>query len=328
MDNMESATDDELIRRNERLLNLRELDLEIKQRELDLALHLNDLQEREAALMRRKTTIGAELQYELALELARVEMHENEIRARHDALEVELRKREEALAKRELNISEREWTLRAKEDQPKGEMAKVYGALNLRSSDRPVDRVTAAGLKSGISAVVCASTSTPENSASESREQARAGYLSGLRGNDEVDNYVLADGSLIHKAPQLDSDLTDLVAKADDLRRHLAAARLSADLDRVMKMIDETVSNVMELNVKHEQNEFHVEADRDHEMLLEASVVHSTVAEAPVSTEVGSAFKEIKATPEVMLSADPTIRILQLEAQAERLKTKIRNYDR
>ena len=48
MDNMESATDDELIRRNERLLNLRELDLEIKQRELDLALHLNDLQEREA----------------------------------------------------------------------------------------------------------------------------------------------------------------------------------------------------------------------------------------------------------------------------------------
>lgn len=49
---MENA--DDVVNRNERLLNLRELDLEIKQRELDLALHLNDLEERESALMKRK----------------------------------------------------------------------------------------------------------------------------------------------------------------------------------------------------------------------------------------------------------------------------------
>ena len=83
---MENA--DDVVNRNERLLNLRELDLEIKQRELDLALHLNDLEERESALMKRKTAISSELEYELALELARVESHEKEMRARHDALEV------------------------------------------------------------------------------------------------------------------------------------------------------------------------------------------------------------------------------------------------
>lgn len=49
---MENA--DDVVNRNERLLNLRELDLEIKQRELDLALHLNDLEERESALMKEK----------------------------------------------------------------------------------------------------------------------------------------------------------------------------------------------------------------------------------------------------------------------------------
>ena len=51
---MHTTTNDEELRRNERLLNLKELDLEIKQRELDLALHLKDLEERESALLARK----------------------------------------------------------------------------------------------------------------------------------------------------------------------------------------------------------------------------------------------------------------------------------
>ena len=84
---MLSITDDEELHRNERLLNLKELDLEIKQRELDLALHLKDLEKRESALIARKNAIAAELTHELALELERVRTHETSIIARHDVLE-------------------------------------------------------------------------------------------------------------------------------------------------------------------------------------------------------------------------------------------------
>ena len=74
--------DDDELSRNERLLNLREIDCEIKERELALAEHLKDLEAREAALNQRKKDIAAELQYELAMELEKVTKHEAEVLAR------------------------------------------------------------------------------------------------------------------------------------------------------------------------------------------------------------------------------------------------------
>ena len=125
---LELEQDDELTR-NERLLNLRELDCEIKERELALAEHLKDLEEREAALNQRKKDIAAELQYELAVELDKVRQHEEEVRARKAALEAECQAREDALKKREILIAEREWVLRAQEDRPKGVMGQVFANL-------------------------------------------------------------------------------------------------------------------------------------------------------------------------------------------------------
>ena len=108
---------------------LRELDCEIKERELKLAEHLKDLELREAAVTQRKRDIAAELQYELGLELEKVRAHEEEVRRRKDALDAEVKQREDALARREILVAEREWTLKAKEDAPKGVMGKVFENL-------------------------------------------------------------------------------------------------------------------------------------------------------------------------------------------------------
>jgi len=322
---MENA--DDVVNRNERLLNLRELDLEIKQRELDLALHLNDLEERESALMKRKTAISSELEYELALELARVESHEKEMRARHDALEVEFSKREEALAKRELIISEREWTLRAKEDEPKGEMAKVYGALNLNSSERYFDSITKAEPPSRISGLGGGGSIATRDRMAAHESRKPAGVKNDLESRIEQHDALLTNDNSFYKAPQTDSELADLAAKANDLRRHLAAARLSADLNRVKKLVDETANGVMSLDVRCEQNESRIGAD--HSTLLEAASIFSTEEkEAKISTSLDSSFKQSKAASGALLSADPVIRALQLEAQAEKLKSRIRHYER
>ena len=125
---LEHVDEDDLTR-NERLLNLRELDCEIKERELKLAEHLKDLELREAAVTQRKRDIAAELQYELGLELEKVRAHEEEVRRRRDALDAEVKQREDALARREILVAEREWTLKAKEDAPKGVMGKVFENL-------------------------------------------------------------------------------------------------------------------------------------------------------------------------------------------------------
>ena len=126
---LEHVDEDDLTR-NERLLNLRELDCEIKERELKLAEHLKDLEIREAAVTQRKRDIAAELQYELGLELEKVRAHEEEVRRRRDALDAEVKQREDALARREILVAEREWILKAKEDAPKGVMGKVFENLD------------------------------------------------------------------------------------------------------------------------------------------------------------------------------------------------------
>ena len=133
---LEHVDEDDLTR-NERLLNLRELDCEIKERELKLAEHLKDLELREAAVTQRKRDIAAELQYELGLELEKVRAHEEEVRRRRDALDAEVKQREDALqARREILIAEREWTLKAKEDAPKGVLGEVFEPTSRRWARR------------------------------------------------------------------------------------------------------------------------------------------------------------------------------------------------
>ena len=122
--------DEDDLTRNDRLLNLRELDCEIKERELKLAEHLKDLEMREAAVTQRKRDIAAELQYELGLELEKVRAHEELVVKRKELLELEVSRREQMLARREILVAEREWILRAKEDSPKGFMGAVFANLD------------------------------------------------------------------------------------------------------------------------------------------------------------------------------------------------------
>ena len=337
---MLTTTNDEELRRNERLLNLKELDLEIKQRELDLALHLKDLEERESALLARKNAIAAELRHELALELERVRIHEESIKARHNALEFHVDKREKALAKRELVLSEREWTLRAKEDDPKGVMAQVFSALEPESpvfrcsqaSTLARDATTASTLDEGTQA---AETRTRVNSAKRER-----GEILNPAGVDfeQVTQSTDKSRSLVTRGVQ--QDLADLINKADDLRGHLSAIRLSAELNHVTMLVDEAVHDVIELHARNARGAFEQECLVNQAQVqfgASAERLLTKVADNRPETNVHQiAFAAVdhrvtksnsKSIHNIMSSGDPAIRALQLEAQSERLKERIRDFE-
>ena len=335
---MHTTTNDEELRRNERLLNLKELDLEIKQRELDLALHLKDLEERESALLARKNAIAAELRHELALELERVRIHEESIKARHDALEFHVNKREKALAKRELVLSEREWTLRAKEDEPKGVMAQVFSALE---PERPVfrcseastfarDATTASTLEEGTQA---AETRTRANSAKRER-----GEILNPAGVTFEQVTQSTDNSRSFVTRGVQQDLADLINKADDLRGHLSAIRLSADLNHVTMLVDEAVHDVIELHARNGRGAIEQECHVNRAQMQFGAIADLTkIADNRPDTNVHQiAFAAVdhrvtksisKSIHDIMLSRDPAIRALQLEAQSERLKERIRDFE-
>ena len=335
---MHTTTNDEELRRNERLLNLKELDLEIKQRELDLALHLKDLEERESALLARKNAIAAELRHELALELERVRIHEESIKARHDALEFHVNKREKALAKRELVLSEREWALRAKEDEPKGVMAQVFSALE---PERPVfrcseastfarDATTASTLEEGTQA---AETRTRANSAKRER-----GEILNPAGVTFEQVTQSTDNSRSFVTRGVQQDLADLINKADDLRGHLSAIRLSADLNHVTMLVDEAVHDVIELHARNGRGAIEQECLVNRAQMQFGAIADLTkIADNRPDTNVHQiAFAAVdhrvtksisKSIHDIMLSRDPAIRALQLEAQSERLKERIRDFE-
>ncbi len=335
---MHTTTNDEELRRNERLLNLKELDLEIKQRELDLALHLKDLEERESALLARKNAIAAELRHELALELERVRIHEESIKARHDALEFHVNKREKALAKRELVLSEREWALRAKEDEPKGVMAQVFSALE---PERPVfrcseastfarDATTASTLEEGTQA---AETRTRANSAKRER-----GEILNPAGVTFEQVTQSTDNSRSFVTRGVQQDLADLINKADDLRGHLSAIRLSADLNHVTMLVDEAVHDVIELHARNGRGAIEQGCHVNRAQMQFGAIADLTkIADNRPDTNVHQiAFAAVdhrvtksisKSIHDIMLSRDPAIRALQLEAQSERLKERIRDFE-
>ena len=327
---MLSITDDEELHRNERLLNLKELDLEIKQRELDLALHLKDLEKRESALIARKNAIAAELTHELARELERVRTHETSIIARHDVLECLMEKREKALAKRELTLSEREWTLRANEDEPKGVMAKVFSALE---TDSP--RLSSFRAPSGAQCDTEASTF----------EEGTRVVETGMRVNSKlsgVDFRRVTNSNSGLETHRKDKDLNDFKSRADDLRGHLSVIRLNADLNQVTVLVDEAVRNVVELHARNGQRTVERETflkRQESQIGASAECLPSEFSDSmpldtncqPIASDDHHDYREINSNlnsiNNMILSADPVIRALQLEAHSEKLKVTIRDFE-
>ena len=267
---LEHVDEDDLTR-NERLLNLRELDCEIKERELKLAEHLKDLELREAAVTQRKRDIAAELQYELGLELEKVRAHEEEVRRRKDALDAEVKQREDALARREILVAEREWTLKAKEDAPKGVMGKVFENLealgkendkNVQTNRTHLDNTSAT---SGMPLFV-------ENALFVGTVAEEVAWLNARI--DDMQKRILAiDPPAPPRAPrppklrpkrhaETDPDLRALADQAEDLREHLSAARLKNDLASIMKKVDEAVADVNQMHARGEQQEARATAAR------------------------------------------------------------------
>ena len=266
---LEHVDEDDLTR-NERLLNLRELDCEIKERELKLAEHLKDLELREAAVTQRKRDIAAELQYELGLELEKVRAHEDEVRRRRDALDAEVKQREDALARREILVAEREWTLKAKEDAPKGVMGKVFENLealgkendkNVQTNRTHLDNTSTSGMPLFVENALFVGTVDEEVAWLNARIVEMQKRIS-----------VIAPPAPVRapRPPKLrprrhaetDPDLRALADRAEDLREHLSAARLKNDLASIMKKVDEAVADVNQMHARGEQQEARATAAR------------------------------------------------------------------
>ena len=265
---LEHVDEDDLTH-NERLLNLRELDYEIKERELKLAEHLKDLELREAAVTQRKRDIAAELQYELGLELEKVRAHEEEVRRRRDALDAEVKQREDALARREILVAEREWTLKAKEDAPKGVMGKVFENLEAlgKENDKNVQtnrtHLDNASATSGMPLFV-------ENALFVGTVAEEVAWL-----NARIDDMQKRIRAIDPPAPprrgrpscapsgtRKPTPTCALADQAEDLREHLSAARLKNDLASIMKKVDEAVADVNQMHARGEQQEARATAAR------------------------------------------------------------------
>ena len=266
---LEHVDEDDLTR-NERLLNLRELDCEIKERELKLAEHLKDLEIREAAVTQRKRDIAAELQYELGLELEKVRAHEEEIRRRKDALDAEVKQREDALARREILVAEREWILKAKEDAPKGVMGKVFENLealgkendkNVQTNRTHLDNTSTSGMPLFVENALFVGTVDEEVAWLNARIDEMQKRISVIKPPAPV-RAPRPPKLRPKRHAETDPDLRALADRAEDLREHLAAARLKNDLASIMKKVDEAVADVNQMHARGEQQEARAAAAR------------------------------------------------------------------
>ena len=266
---LEHVDEDDLTR-NERLLNLRELDCEIKERELKLAEHLKDLEIREAAVTQRKRDIAAELQYELGLELEKVRAHEEEVRRRRDALDAEVKQREDALARREILVAEREWILKAKEDAPKGVMGKVFENLealgkendkNVQTNRTHLDNTSTSGMPLFVENALFVGTVDEEVAWLNARIDEMQKRISVIKPPAPV-RAPRPPKLRPRRHAETDPDLRALADRAEDLREHLAAARLKNDLASIMKKVDEAVADVNQMHARGEQQEARATAAR------------------------------------------------------------------
>ena len=266
---LEHVDEDDLTR-NERLLNLRELDCEIKERELKLAEHLKDLEIREAAVTQRKRDIAAELQYELGLELEKVRAHEEEVRRRRDALDAEVKQREDALARREILVAEREWILKAKEDAPKGGMGKVFENLealgkendkNVQTNRTHLDNTSTSGMPLFVENALFVGTVDEEVAWLNARIDEMQKRISVIKPPAPV-RAPRPPKLRPKRHAETDPDLRALADRAEDLREHLAAARLKNDLASIMKKVDEAVADVNQMHARGEQQEARAAAAR------------------------------------------------------------------
>jgi hypothetical protein len=266
---LEHVDEDDLTR-NERLLNLRELDCEIKERELKLAEHLKDLEIREAAVTQRKRDIAAELQYELGLELEKVRAHEEEVRRRRDALDAEVKQREDALARREILVAEREWILKAKEDAPKGVMGKVFENLealgkendkNVQTNRTHLDNTSTSGMPLFVENALFVGTVDEEVAWLNARIDEMQKRISVIKPPAPV-RAPRPPKLRPKRHAETDPDLRALADRAEDLREHLAAARLKNDLASIMKKVDEAVADVTQMLARGEQQEARAAAAR------------------------------------------------------------------
>ena len=266
---LEHVDEDDLTR-NERLLNLRELDCEIKERELKLAEHLKDLEIREAAVTQRKRDIAAELQYELGLELEKVRAHEEEVRRRRDALDAEVKQREDALARREILVAEREWILKAKEDAPKGVMGKVFENLealgkendkNVQTNRTHLDNTSTSGMPLFVENALFVGTVDEEVAWHNARIDEMQKRISVIKPPAPV-RAPRPPKLRPKRHAETDPDLRALADRAEDLREHLAAARLKNDLASIMKKVDEAVADVNQMHARGEQQEARAAAAR------------------------------------------------------------------
>ena len=266
---LEHVDEDDLTR-NERLLNLRELDCEIKERELKLAEHLKDLELREAAVTQRKRDIAAELQYELGLELEKVRAHEEEVRRRRDALDAEVKQREDALARREILVAEREWILKAKEDAPKGVMGKVFENLealgkendkNVQTNRTHLDNTSTSGMPLFVENALFVGTVDEEVAWLNARIDEMQKRISVIKPPAPV-RAPRPPKLRPKRHAETDPDLRALADRAEDLREHLAAARLKNDLASIMKKVDEAVADVNQMHARGEQQEARAAAAR------------------------------------------------------------------
>lgn len=292
--------DDDELSRNERLLNLREIDCEIKERELALAEHLKDLEAREAALNQRKKDIAAELQYELAMELEKVTKHEAEVLARRDALEAEVKTREDALARREILIAEREWTLRAKEDRPKGVMGEVFANLealgkendkNVQTNRTHLDNTSTSAMPLFVENQLFVGSVAEETAWLNARIDEMQKRLAVI--NPPAPVRLPRPPNLRPRRHQhKDPELRVLADQAEDLRQHLHAARLKTDLASIMKKVDEAVADVAEMNARGEAEEARMRAEAI------ARVEYAAAADRAEASQNSEYWAEMASKPE------------------------------
>jgi hypothetical protein len=139
-----------------------------------------------------------------------------------------------------------------------------------------------------------------------------------------------------------DKDLNDLKSKADDLRGHLSVIRLNADLNQVTVLVDEAVRNVVELHARNGQRTVERETflkRQESQIGASAECLPSEFSDSmpldtncqPIASDDHHDYREINSNlnsiNNMILSADPVIRALQLEAHSEKLKVTIRDFE-
>jgi hypothetical protein len=206
-----------------------------------MALRIEQLEAREAAFEAEEPMRTFALdKRELALEqreLAIEQKIENLLQR-----EGELRYLESVLAKEELDIAERRWTLNARRDEPAGEMAKVFEALTIAGKENIESSEVSENLSQSVAGTVFFGSESEEAAWLKVRMK-------------EMKRRLLKLSTTVKMEGNSDRDVLALAAHADDLREHLRVMRLKADLAGVMKLVNEVATDVASMEAKGVETE-------------------------------------------------------------------------